>query len=459
MHAITSFEGFQNPVPKIPVKEYLSNIVSSAQSLFEEKTKQVLDEIIKFISNHHLPAAILSSDMVSTSNELLINLFASYSKTYNFTLCMLRSTSKTSTKKQILTMLKESLQENGGIVYIEGFEEWNSETLSFIFEYLCDFSSKIGFVVDISSDPRNFSLVVDADILQKLTVNQFFFSKFTSISSEILWNLTRKSNFPVLSSEIFHALDECRSQPAFFKILKGSLLHFFKTNPQAAHNFIFKENLDKFITAKDEWIEYLEQMQKIAEASPLCLFVKIEDLHRSIYQNKGVEESPYFKDLLGKFKTKEFDLFETWMTLLSNFVEKGILSEGEVNNLVAAYEKIPLIQSFNCRDPENPKISKWKSTYILPLLRNKVFRYLKPLSEHILTIKDYNLYILEICPYIDTDVLNKTVSQLSAEDGKTNDMKILFKLLKLKGRHIELNGLFNEFVKDIGSELRKKNLQ
>ena len=52
-------------------------------------------------------------------------------------------------------------------------------------------------------------------------------------------------------------------------------------------------------------------MQKIAEASPLCLFVKIEDLHRSIYQNKGVEESPYFKDLLGKFKTKEFDLFET----------------------------------------------------------------------------------------------------------------------------------------------------
>ena len=69
------------------------------------------------------------------------------------------------------------------------------------------------------------------------------------------------------------------------------------------------------------------------------------------------------------------------------------------------------------------------------------------------------MYILEICPYIDTDVLNKTVSQLSAEDGKTNDMKILFKLLKLKGRHIELNGLFNEFVKDIGSELRKKNLQ
>ena len=179
----------------------------------------------------------------------------------------------------------------------------------------------------------------------------------------------------------------------------------------------------------------------------------------SIYQNKVVEESTYFKDLLGKFKTKEFDLFETWMTLLSNFVEKGILSEGEVNNLVAAYEKIPLIQSFNSRDPENPKISKWKSTYILPLLRNKVFRYLKPLSEHILTIKDYNLYILEICPYIDTDVLNKTVSQLSAEDGKTNDMKILFKLLKLKGRHIELNGLFNEFVKDIGSELRKKNLQ
>ena len=451
MHSISSSRGNSTPKPEIPLESYLSPVCSSIKSSLHHKTSLLFRSILGFISNNTLPAAILTCDMESVSSEILIDTFTSYASQYNFPYCILTLTSKLSTKNQILRLLKESLSQNGGIVYIESFEEWAPETLCFIFEYFCDFDKKVGFVIDISTDPRCISLALDTDILQKLSVEQFSFPEFREISGDILWDLTRRCNFPVMTQELFKALSESRSESMFLKILKSSLLQFFSTNPHRVQIFIEESFLEEFIIIKDTWTEYLEKLQKMADCEPVAMGTQIQNLHRVVYLCREIDECTFVKDMMGKFKTKEFDEVETWKLYLQNLCVEVVLTEEEVQKLWDVYEGL---------EGGNPKMMKWKNVHVLPLLRGKVIRQLKPLQECISRIKNANEYLLEQCRYLDTDILSKTIAQLGEfQGGEMDDLFRIFHCIKRNGRFIELNSVFNEYVKLVGEQEEKRVLQ
>ena len=458
MQAITSIKGTKNPDAKLFLGSYLSSITSWIQEVSTEKTSRIFNEIFKFISNTYFPVAILSCDMESTNSDFLISSFLSYSQFHNFNTCVLRTTIKSATKKQILSHIQDDLFSRGGILFIESFEEWTSETLCFIFEYLCDFDEKIGFVLDISTDPRCFSLALDMDILQKLEVRQFFFPEFTEISSEILWKLTQKCNFPIMTNELFKALEASRSDFAFLKILKSSLLDFFLFNSDRKEIFIKEQGLEEFISIKDMWIEYLQQLLILTQVEPVSLIISIEDLHKSIYSTNDINNCCYLKDMLGKFKTQEFDKEETWKIYLQNLCTNGIITDEEIFKLFEEYSRIPVIQRTNSRESQNSKIYKWKFSYILPLLRNKVINKVQPITNMIIKIKNHKNYVLELSNYLDTDILSKMILQLS-NNTQENDMHILFNIIKSYGRHIDLNPVYNDFVKATDVNESQKYLQ
>jgi hypothetical protein len=461
MNGITSIKGNNIPKPDINLNSYILSITSSIRNSFDKKTGLILSELSKFLEKTNLGVAILTNDMISSSSDLLIENFVSHIKSKGINYCILRLTSKLSSKKQLLEYLKNNLYQRGGIVYVESFEEWNTDTLSFIFEYLSEYDHKIGFVVDISTDPRYFSLTIDTDILQKLTVELFSLPDFNDISTEILWNLTQKPNFPALTQALFKTLSQCKSEPEFLKVLKSSLLHLFLNNQQAQQAFIDQSNLEEFINAKDHWIEYLKQLHAMIQVDPVCFPISIQTLHQSVYACDEIDDCYYVKELFGKFKTLEFDKFETWELYLLNLCTKGIVTEDELQMLLKYYSEIPFVQSNSSREHRDPKIYRWKFTYILPLLRNKVLKNLKPLSHHISSLNNYEKYILEACPYLDTDILNKNITELGTipEGHEANDMNILFHTIKDKGRVIELNCIYDEFCKNTREKENKKILQ
>lgn len=459
MHAISSFPGKSTPSPSIPLSSYLSTTTSAIRSLFDQKSKIVLQAIVKFLQKNHLPVAILSYDMESTCGDILINSFIEEANNNSINTCILRTTIKSATKKQIIQTINDSNISQNGVIYIECFEEWPSDILCFVFEYLADFDCHIGFVIDISTDPRCLTQVLDADILQKLTVEQFFFPDFTTISTQILWDLTRKCNFPVMSQDLFQSLEECRSEAAFFKVLTSSLLSFFTENPSRIEIFIKEKELGEFVEQKDAWIENLELFQAMAEASPMSLDLALDYLNRQVYLTPPEKECRFVTEFYGKFKSKDFDNYENIVEYLGNLYERDIISEEDVSKLKEDYLNIPIIQS--ARDQTNSKEMKWKITFILPKLRSKVISNIKPLHMHIARIKNSNDYILNLCQYLDNDISTKILQQLlhnPAVQG-SSDMQILCLLLKNRGKHIELNSVFNEFVKATNSKETRKSIQ
>ncbi|OMJ79265.1 hypothetical protein SteCoe_20775 [Stentor coeruleus] len=399
--------------------------------------------------------------MESTCGDILINSFIEEAKNNSINICTLRTTSKSATKKQIIQTINDSNISQNGVIYIECFEEWPTDILCFIFEYLADFDCHVGFVIDISTDPRCLTQVLDADILQKLTVEQFFFPDFTAISTQILWDLTRKCNFPVMSQDLFQCLEECRSEAAFMKVLTSSLLSFFTENPLRVDIFIKEKELREFIEQKDSWIENLELFQIMAQAAPMSLDLALDYLNRQVYLTTVDMECKFVTEFYGKFKSRDFDSYENIEEYLGNLYERDIISEEELNKLKEDYLNIPTVQSINARDQTNSKILKWKITFILPKLRIKVINNIKPLHIHIARISNSEDYILNLCQYLDNDISTKILQQLlpNPASQENSDMQILCSLLKNRGKHIELNSVFNEFVKAVNSKETRKSMQ
>lgn len=444
MHGITSYHGGKSIEPRIPLSSYLSSTLSTIRDLFDAKSHRVLGSLIKFLQRTPIPVAILSYDMESTSGDLILNTFCECLNTHGLNSILLRVTSKSLTKKQLLQQLKDSNLTQGVVVYVECFEEWSQDLLCFLFEYLIDQPIQVRFVVDVSTDPRYISQSLDASILQKITVDQFFFPEFSEITEEILWNLTQKNNFPVLSNKIFHSLIECRSEAKFMKILKSSLLKFFNEIPEREQKFIDKQGLEEFIIIKDHWIESLQLFQRMAETSPMNFEVSIEELHSNIYK-KG-SDCNLVNDFIGKFSTKDFDSFPNLDEFVINLCEKNILTEEEVNGLRTEFLKMPGVGQ-SPKEVEQNKCRRWKFTFLLPKIRNRVIGYLRPLDEIIKKLPNPELYVLNICDFIDSDLMRITLQQLNfCNFGFNGDMQILFKIIKGKGRHLELNQIFDEFI-------------
>lgn len=459
MQAITSVRGKKTPKSRFSLDSYLSRIYSLIQTTLNEKTSTIFDSVFRFLTNNNLSTAILACDMESTSSDFLINTFATHANKFDFPYCLLKLTSKFSTKNQILKLLNDSLSAKGGIVYIESFEEWDSETLCFVFEYLCDFQGKISFVIDISTDPRGISLLLDTDILQKLTVGHFSFPDFSQFSGEILYELSLQENFPVISQELFGILHGSRSDVFFLKTLKSSLLEFFASNPDRNIMFLHGKNLEELVRTKRSWNEYLEKLFVMTEATPVNMGLRMHELYATVYKAEDVNECCYLKDLFGKFKTKEFDDEEVWKMYLSELCKESAIGEEDLKSLWEVYENTPLVYSSASKE-KNPKIHKWKDMFVLPLFRNKIIRFLKPLPENFKPLKNYEKYVLGPCEYLDTDILTRIIEQLGDyKPGEMTDVFLLFTLIKNKGKCIDLNSVFNEYVKNVGTKESKKILQ
>ena len=444
MSGITSFRGGNLIAPQIPISSYLSSTISSIRDLFDVKSCRVFGSLIKFLQKSAIPVAILSYDMESTSGDIILNTFSSCINTHGLNSILLRVTSKSLTKKQLLQQLKDSIYTTKIVVYIECFEEWPQDLICFLFEYLIDQAYQVSFVVDISTDPRYLSQSLDASILQKITVEQFFFPEFSEITGEVLWNLTQKNNFPVLSNKIFHALKECRSEAKFMKILKASLLKFFNEKPERKQKFLEKKGIEEFVMIKDHWVESLQLFQRMAETPPMSFEVNIEELHSSVYRSGP--ECNLVSEFIGKFGTRDFENFPNLDEFVMNLCEKNILSEEEVNSLRNEFLIMPGVGQ-NQKEVEQNKCKRWKFTFLLPKIRNRVIGYLKPLDEVIKKIPNSELYILNICDFIDTDLMRVTLQQLNfCNFGFNGDMQILFKIIKSKPKHIELNQIFDEFT-------------
>ena len=445
MQGITSFHGKSSISPQIPLSNYLSSTTNSIRSIFDEKSNRVFTSIIKFLEKPSIPVAILSYDMESTSGDILLNTFSSSIKSNCLHALILHVTSKSSTKKQLLQQIKDSIQDSDLVVYIECLEEWPQDLVCFIFEYLIDQPFKTSFVVDISTDPRYLSQILDASILQKITVEQFYFPEFSKITSEVLWILSQMINFPILSSKIFLSLSECRSEANFMKILKSSLLKFFNDQEERKNILINQENLEEFALLKSQYAESLQLFLNLADTPPLNLYLLIEDLHRSIYMSNDYEIS-LVNEFIGRFNMREFDVYANYDEFLMGLNGKNILNEEEVNRLRSDYLSLPL--GPGNADIESTKCRKWKLCRFLPLLRNKIINKLRPLDQIVKKLKNSDLYVLNICDFIDSDLMKITLQQLNyANLGLNGDMQILFRIIKVKGRHLELNQIFNEFCK------------
>ena len=94
----------------------------------------------------------------------------------------------------------------------------------------------------------------------------------------------------------------------------------------------------------------------------------------------------------------------------------------------------------------------------MPLLRNKVINKVQPITNMIIKIKNHKNYVLELSNYLDTDILSKMILQLS-NNTQENDMHILFNIIKSYGRHIDLNPVYNDFVKATDVNESQKYLQ
>jgi hypothetical protein len=383
--------------------------------------------------------------MESTSGDILLNTFSEVIKSYNLHPLILKITSKSSTKKQLLQQIKDSMQNSNLVVYIECLEEWPQELICFIFEYLIDQSFKTSFVVDISTDPRFLSQTLDASILQKITVEQFYYPEFSGITSEVLWNLTQKCNFPVMSSKIFSALSECRSEAKFMKILKSSLLKFFNDKVERREIFLERNGNEELINLKDYWTELLQAFIRMAETPPMRFEIRVEDLHRSIYElNKKDDQASLVTDFIGSFDLKPFDVYENYDEFMVGLCEKCILSEDEVN--VLRRDFLNLEPHATASWEISSKCKKWRLSFFMPKLRMKIINSLKPLDEVAKRLGNSENYILNICDFIDSDLMKITIQQLHFSNlGLNGDMQILFRIIKGKGRHLKLNQIFDEF--------------
>ena len=446
MQGITTFRGTSGISSRIPLTGYLSQTINSIRSIFDENSNRVFTSILKFIEKSSIPVALLSYDMESTSGDLLLNTFSSSIKSNCLHALILHVTSKSATKKQLLQQIRDSIGSSDLIVYIECLQEWPQDLICFIFEYLIDQPFKTSFVVDISTDPVYLSQILDASILQKLTVEQFFLPEFRQITSKVLWSLNQIPNFPVLSKQIFSSLTDCRSESKFIKILKSSLLKFFNEKQERIQIFITQAELTDFALLKGQYAESLRLFLHLAETPPLNLCFSIEALHTSI--NKAEEsEASLVNQFIGSFGTKEFEVYERFDELLMGMLQRLILNEEEVNRLRSDFLSLA-IGGLSQLDIEASKCRKWKQCYFLPLIRNKFINKLQPLYETIKRLKDSELYVLNICDFIDSDLMKITLQQLNYTNlGLNGDMQILFKIIKGKSRHLELNLIFNEFCK------------
>lgn len=452
MQGITSFHGKSSISPRIPLSNYLSSTTNSIRSIFDEKSNRVFTSIIKFLEKPAIPVAILSYDMESTSGDILLNTFSSSIKSNSLHALILHVTSKSSTKKQLLQQIKDSIENSDLVVYIECLEEWPQDLVCFIFEYLIDQPFKTSFVVDISTDPRYLSQILDASILQKITVQQFYFPEFSKITSEVLWILNQEKNFPVLSKKIFLSLSECRSEANFMKILKSSLLKFFNDREERINLFVNQENLSEFKLIKKQYTESLKLFLNLADTPPLNLYLLIEELHKSIYTSKAndasnMNEIGIVNEFFGRFCMKEYNIYSNYDEYLMGLNRKNILNEEEVNTLRSNFLCLS-VPGNNPTEIEANKCKRWKSAYFLPLLRHKFINKLTSLDQIVKRLENKELYILDICDFIDSDLMKITLQQLNyANLGLNGDMQILFRIIKVKGRHLELNQIFNEFCK------------
>lgn len=447
MQGITTFHGTSSISSQIPLTDYLSQTTNTIRSIFDENSNKVFTSILKFIEKPSIPVAILSYDMESTSGDILLHTFSSSIKSNCLHALILHVTSKSNTRKQLLQQIRDSIETSDLIVYIECLQEWPRDLVCFIFEYLIDQSFKTSFIVDISTDSLYLSQILDASILQKLTIEQFYLPEFKQITSKVLWSLSQKENFPVLSRKIFLSLTDCRSESKFIKILKSSLLKFFNETQARIKIFIYEEGLNEFSLLKSQYTETLKKFLNLIETHPLNLTFSIETLHTSI--NKAEEsESSIVNQFIGSFNTKEFDLYETLDEFLIEIHKKFILNEEELNALRSDYLNLT-IEGLSHIEIETSKCKKWKQLYFLPLIREKIIYKLKPLYESVKRLKNPDLYILNICDFIDSDLMKITLQQLNYVNlGLNGDMQILFRIIKGKPRHLELNHTFHEFCKN-----------
>lgn len=189
-----------------------------------------------------------------------------------FSLLILNSTAKYIKKKALIKDIEQKIfnDESGyGVIYIESYEEWEESLLSDIFEFVLEKKSikPIGFVIDFSSDPREFAKFLDLNVIQCLFIREFRLAGFSAVVKDILFEIIILPHLPIIDNELFAKLINTQNEAEFMKILKTALLMHLTNRPDARKYLDIlhqdpdhvKDSIDpiiqNYIAVKERWLE------------------------------------------------------------------------------------------------------------------------------------------------------------------------------------------------------------
>ena len=420
----------------------VQSMQEKVQGLQEAQIFSLLKEVWGFLkdSEESLQVAILKSELQGRYSEDLIQQVKLLPELLGTDLevCVLPKSLKNAKKKRVFEKL--NFAKSRKLVFIEGFEEWGREMTNEVFEVLKD-AEGVGVLVDISGDPRNFNVKLDLDLVQCLTIKEFFIPPFKNLAVKALKHSTENLDY-VLSCDLFQALLDSPTSAHFLKKFKAAF---------CLHNQTFKHvsltektrSLKKLKTAKTNWLDSYRKFKLLIKTHPRQY--EATNVFKDAYLTEVFQESSTCIEFLGSLRTLTQ---EEWKVYLENLTSAGILKENQAKEAISNMEKLPLVSNrLQLEQGLMSKTRKWTENYILPLIRKEVVNKISSLPHTTQKLTNSEFLVVEPCSFESPDLMKETLDRLHKPYFGTeiHDTVLVFKTICDQPREIELNYVFDCF--------------